>query len=268
MSFYSENDRNNALKRVSEWLEKQESVLAVILVGSGAKGFRDRFSDIDLTAVLDENSDVDGFLTEYQEYLNSEFDVMINHRVWGRPLAVAVLDNLLEIDISAVFLHELRAVRESWKVLSDRSGQAEKVMQDTWSERASADTSGRAVSGFNGAAWGFWHYLMYAALAVKRGDLWRACWEIQYVRDMIVDLTGLESGVETKRYRDVGQFPVETLARLEKTFPAGFTQGEFARALKETAEFIYDILEERFGDTLEFPRDKMKEYFAVTIEGI
>ena len=193
---------------------------------------------------------------------------MINHRVWGRPLAVAVLDNLLEIDISAVFLHELRAVRESWKVLFDRSGQAECVMQRTWNERMSADTSERADGEFNNAAWGFWHYLMYAALAVRRNDLWRACWEIQYVRDMIVDLTGLESGLETKRYRDVKNFPADTLARLEKTFPAGFAQGEFARALKETAWLIYDILEERFGDNLEFPRDKMMEYFSVTIEDL
>ena len=268
MSFYSENDRNIVLERVSEWLEKQRSVLAVILVGSGAKGFRDRFSDIDLTVVLDGNADIDEFFEEYQEYLNSGFTVMINHRVWGRPLTVAVLDNLLEIDISAVFLHELRAIRESWKVLSDRSGQAESVMQRTWNEGMSADTSERVDSGFNGAAWGFWHYLMYAALAVKRGDLWRACREIQYVRDMIVELTGLQSGLETKRYRDVKKFPAVTLARLEKTFPAGFTQGEFARALKETAEFIYDILEERFRDTLEFPRDKMTEYFAVTIEDL
>ena len=97
--------------------------------------------------------------------------------------------------------------------------------------------------------------------------MWRACWEIQYVRDMIVNLTGLRTGFETKRYRDVKNFPAETLDRLEKTFPAGFTQGEFARALKETAWLIYDILEERFGDNLEFPRDKMMEYFAVTIGG-
>lgn len=268
MSFYSENDRNNILERVSDWLEKQEAVSSAILVGSGAKGFRDRFSDIDLTVVLDNNADIDGFLTEYQAHLNSEFAVVINHRVWCRPLAVAVLDNLLEIDISAVFLNELCAVKDSWKVLFDRSGQAESVMQRSWNERTSADMSERAESEFNGAAWGFWHYLIYAALAVKRGDLWRACWEIQYVRDMIVELTGLQSGVETKRYRDVKNFPAGTLERLEKTFPAGFTQMEFAQALKETAWLIYDILEERLGDTLEFPRDKMKEYFAVTIEDL
>ena len=268
MSFYSENDRSDILERVSDWLEKQEYVSSVILVGSGAKGFRDRFSDIDFTVVLDDSADVDGFLSAYQSYLSSEFAVMINHRVRGRPLAVAVLDNLLEIDISAVFLNELRAVRESWKVLSDRSGQAESVMQRTWSEKASAEQSERTDSEFNTAAWGFWHYLIYAALAIKRGDLWRACREIQFVRDMAVELTGLRAGLETKRYRDVGQFPAETLARLEKTFPAGFTRQEYAKALKETAELVYDILEERLGDTLEFPRDRMKEYFAVTIENL
>ena len=268
MSFYSENDRNNILERVSDWLGNQESVLSAILVGSGAKGFRDRFSDIDLTVVLDGNADVDEFLAKYQQWLNSEFAIMINHRVWGRPLAVAVLDNLLEIDISAVFLHELHAVRESWKVLFDKNGQAENVMQKTWNERTSADQSEYADSEFNGAAWGFWHYLIYAALAVKRGDLWRACWEIQYVRGMIVDLTGLQSGLETKRYRDVKNFPAATLERLERTFPAGFTQREFALALKETSKFIYDILEERLGDTLEFPRAKMNEYFAVTIDDL
>ena len=261
MSIFTEGYRAEVLEQITDFLKSCKSVLSVIVVGSGANGFRDQLSDIDLTVVVDDKTDTDAFLAEYQAYLNETFRVMINHRVPGRPLTVAMFDNFLEIDMSAVILNQLCAVKDSWRVVFDRTDSAEKIMQETFKSRLSADSSERKNNEYQVAAWGFWHYIIYASIAIRRNDLWRASWEMGYLRDTAIGLLGLEYGVETKRNRDVKLFPDEMLQRLQKTMPFDFNQETFSIALKNMTDLIYDILEKHFDKNgLEFPREKMIEF--------
>lgn len=267
MSFFTEEYRSGALEQIIDFLKSHNDVLSVIIVGSGAKGFRDIYSDIDLTVVINDKTNIDTFILEYQLYLNNKFNVMINHRVGERPLAIAVLDNFLEIDISAVYLNQLSAVRNSWNVIFDKTEQAEKIMQETLQSRISADLSEHIDNEFHNAAWGFWHYIIYSAIAIKRNDLWRANWEMEYLRNNAIQLLGLKYGIETKRNRDVKLFPAEILKRLQNTIPVGFTQTDFWVALKNLCDLIYDIFDEHFEETvIEFPREKMAELISFVIE--
>lgn len=266
MSAFTEKERADILEQITSYLKNRKDVLSVILVGSGANGFRDKLSDIDLTIVADDKTDIDAFLSEYQMFLNDKFNIMINHRVPGRPIVITMLENFLEIDMSAVFPDKLCAVKNSWRVLSDKTGQAENIMQETWEKRTSADISQRMNNEYQAAEWGFWHYLIYASIAVYRNDLWRAYWEIQYVRDMAINLLGYKFHAETKRNRDVKLFPAEVLTRLEKTVPCRFTQTEFSAAIKNIADLMYDIFEEHSGkNETEFPREKMSEFLAFAL---
>ena len=269
MSFFTEQDRSDILEQLIIYLKSRDEVLSVILVGSGADGFRDRLSDIDLTIVIDSKTDIDTFISEYQSCISNRFNIMINHRVPGRPLAITVLDNFLEIDMSAVYLDDLFAVRNIWRVLFDKTEQAEIIMEKTSKSRLSVDHSGLMDNEFKAAEWGFWHYIIYAATSIRRNDLWRAHWEMGYVRDMIIQLLGLKYGLETKRNRDVKLFPAEALERLQKTIPQEFTTLGFAVALKDLTDLIYDIFDEHFDKSqIEFPREKMEEYLSFALEGI
>ena len=266
MSVFSEKERSDILEKIITYLKNREDVLSVILVGSGANGFRDKLSDIDLAIVTDDKTDIDIFLSEYQLYLNDKFDIMINHRVPGRPLVITMLENFLEIDMSVVFLNKLCAVKNSWKVLSDKTGQAENIMQETWEKHISADISERMNNEYQAAEWGFWHYLIYASIAVYRNDLWRAYWEIQYVRDMAINLLGYKFHAETKRNRDVKLFPEEILERLKKTVPCRFTQPEFISAIKNLTDLMYDIFDEHSSEnSTEFPHEKMAEFLSFAL---
>ena len=269
MSAFTKKERSDILEQITEHLESLEDVQSVILVGSGATGFRDKLSDIDLTIAANDKTDIDIFLSEYQLYLNNKFDVMINHRVPGRPLVIAMLENFLEIDVSIVYLNQLCAVKNSWRVIFDKTGQTENIMQETWGNRISADISERINNEYQAAEWGFWHYLIYAAIAVHRNDLWRAYWEIQYLRDMTINLLGYKFGAETKRNRDVKLFPSEILDRLEKTIPCRFTQTEFLSVIKNISDLMYDIFDEHSGKkSAEFPREKMEEFLSYALEEI
>lgn len=267
MSFFTEEYRNSVLEQIIGYLKSRDDMLSIIIVGSGANGFRDIYSDIDLTVVIDDKTDIDTFLLDYQSYLDEKFKVMINHRVSDRSLAIAMFENFLEIDISAVYLNQLAAIKNNWNVVFDKTEQAENIMQETLKSRISADLSESIDNEFKAAVWGFWHYIIYSAIAIKRNDLWRANWEMEYLRNNAIHLLGLKYGVETKRNRDVKLFPTKILKRLQDTFSFEFNSAGFMTALKNLCELIYDIFEKHFcKNIIEFPREKMTEFISFVFE--
>lgn len=267
MSCFTEEYRKGVLEQIIDFLKNRNDMQSVIIVGSGAEGFRDKYSDIDLTVVIDDKTDTDTFLSDYQSFLDDTFSIMINHRVPGRSLAIALLENFLEIDISAVHIDQLSAVRRSWKVVYDKTGQAENIMQETFKNRKSADLSERIDGEFKAAVWGFWHYIIYSVVAIKRNDLWRANWEMEYVRNNVIQLLGLKYGIETKRNRDVKSFPSVILKHLQDTVPVEFTKLGFTAALQSLCNLVYDTFEEHFEKSvIEFPRDKMTEFISYVLE--
>lgn len=53
---FSGKYRENALEKIIEMLKNDMRIMAVIVVGSGAKGFSDVFSDIDLCIVIEDDN--------------------------------------------------------------------------------------------------------------------------------------------------------------------------------------------------------------------
>lgn len=265
MSSFTEKDRNNTLEKIVHFLKNHRSVLSVILVGSGATGFTDRYSDLDFAVVIDDDANADEFLSEYQNFPDSEFDIMINHRVWGRPLVSAVLNNYLEIDASAVYTNQLRASRKAWKVLVDKTRQAETLMKKSYDEGQEGRNHEQIDQKYNSTVWSFRQYIMYAIIAVNRNDLWSAHWEMQYIRDLAIKLSGCKLGLETKRNRDVKLFPEDIKEKLIKTLPIGFNQREYALALKNLIYIIYNIFQEHYGENLDFPKERMINLYELIL---
>ena len=266
MSFFTEEYRSGVLQQIISFLKCRDDMLSVIIVGSGSYDFRDRYSDIDLTVVINDKIDIDTFFSGYQSYLDKNFNIMINHRVPGRSLAIAIFDNFLEIDISAVYLNQLSATRDNWNVIFDTTEQVENIMRETFKNRKAADLSEHISNAYQTVAWGFWHYIIYSLIAIKRNDLWRANWEMEYLRNDVIRLLGFKYGVETKRNRDVRLLPTEILKRLQDTISVEFTQTGFTEALKNLCDLIYDIFYEHFDEAvIEFPRDKMTEFISFVL---
>ena len=56
---YTEEERNLILKKLIKGLEEKDEILSVIMVGSGAYGFNDKYSDLDLSLVINDNFKVE-----------------------------------------------------------------------------------------------------------------------------------------------------------------------------------------------------------------
>jgi len=137
--------------------------------------------------------------------------VIAYQQMLKRGLQVYLLDNYLELDIGYVTIDMVVARRGRWKVMFDKAGTVDEDMIKSW-EQSSKDNRGKTSSvnmdeKLSNYVSEIWHYLFQAAIAIKRGEYWRATREMYIVGNMIIELKGLRHSLETKRCRDVDKFP-------------------------------------------------------------
>ena len=218
---YSPATRAAILDRLLTALQSDTRVTGLLVVGSGAEGFEDAHSDIDLCAVT---TSVDDVRTAFQECglkIHELLPVFHSHEVPRTPnvyLWSFLLENFLEIDLSFLCLDDLKATRDRWKTVFDRSGRIEGIMQSSWENRPKPNLE----EIYRYRLDSIWHYIKYAVVAIHRKQPWRAIYEIEQIRNQAIELRGLRVELETKRFRHVDQMSEDFLACLEDTLVLSF----------------------------------------------
>ncbi len=262
-SHYSPDTREAILDRLLAALQSDKRLAGLLVVGSGAEGFEDDHSDIDLCAVT---TSVDDVRPAFQEWgmkireMLPMFHSLESPRAPNVYLWVFLLENFLEIDLCFLCLDDLRATRKRWKTVFDRSGRIENIMLSTWENRPKPDLE----EAYRSQISSIWHCIKHAAIAVQRQQPWRAIFELELIRDRTIELRGLREELETKRFRHVDQMPEDFLVGIEQALVLSLKDTDIMNALKAaTACFFrearqYDkILNLELAERLE---TKMKTY--------
>ena len=135
---YSPVTREAILNRFLTALRSDERIAGLVIVGSGAEGFEDDYSDIDLCAVTTLADDVKPAFQEWGVKIREMlpmFHSLESPRAPNVYLWVFLLENFLKIDLCFLCLDDLRATRKRWKTVFDRSGRIESIMQSSWENR-------------------------------------------------------------------------------------------------------------------------------------
>jgi predicted nucleotidyltransferase len=107
-------------------------VLGMLLVGSGAEGFNDKFSDLDLVYVV-EPQRYSGSFSALQSAVESEvrsiFRTTYHHRV-DVTVMCCLLDHLLEVDVGVWSSEVLFASSSKWKLIWARDPAASALITD------------------------------------------------------------------------------------------------------------------------------------------
>lgn len=240
---FSPAERQSILGRLLTAMAQDDRIRGVLVVGSGATGFADAYSDIDLCVVVERPEEVRGVFEAWGRKLRQLLRIFFaGESVRGENvfLWVLLLDNFLELDISFQCLDDLEARRGHWTTAFDRSGRIEAILKASWARRKAPDVQtayDRIVS------WA-WHYVMRAAMATQRGELWRALWELEQVRSQAIELRGLRTGLDTKRFRSVDRMAPSFLSAMERTLVVELTRAEILRALREATTSLFAEAEE------------------------
>ena len=266
MKLFSTDQRERIKTQIIDFCKSNESILSLVLVGSGAVGFTDDISDLDFYLIVDheENmSDVMDYVKENIEKYNSS---LFFQQMNMRKLQVYLLDNYLEIDIGYSVLSEAAASKERFKVIFDKTDTVEILMKESWQnikdkqhlKSSSADIREK----FKEYADDTFHYLFHAAAAIKREQYWRCVTEMEIVRNRIIEIKGYKYSFETKRFRNVDNFPKDELVSLQRTLVSELTHDALLQNLLCLVDLSYTEFESHFGNDIIVNRAHVMEYIS------
>jgi hypothetical protein len=118
------------LDHLVDALQEDQRIAGAVLVGSGAVGFLDEESDLDVVAAVASAHDATAVYQEWGPLLEQRLPVVyrgqagpfqLAHRLHGVLLDAG--GSLLELDFSFTPVTDLRALRPRWKLLFDRTGE-------------------------------------------------------------------------------------------------------------------------------------------------
>ena len=263
---YSPATREATLNRLLTALQSDKRITSLLVVGSGAEGFEDDHSDIDLCAVTTSADDVRPAFQEWGVKIHEMLSVFHSLESVRGPnvyLWVCLLENFLEIDLCFLCLDDLKATRNRWKTVFDHSGKIEDIMQSSWENRPKPDLE----EAYRSRLSPIWHCIKHAAIAVQRKEPWRAIFELEQIRDRTIELRGLRDGLETKRFRHVDQMSEDFLKGLERTLVLSLRDVDIMNALKaatacffQEARHFDEMLDLKLAERFE---TKMKAYLEL-----
>lgn len=264
-SLCSPEQRQECLDRLLEALGKDERISGVAIVGSGAEGFDDRYSDIDLSVVVEMEEETPRVFQDWKQWVERLFNVIwYAEAVYGPSnlLHIFLLDGFLELDMGILSFSNLAARRARWRVAFDRSGTIDQIMRESWDQRRKPHVR----TTYQRRLDSIWHFIIRAAVAVKRDQPWAALHELEQIRNRAVELAELHTGLENKHFREMHRMPQAFLAELEQTLLSTTDPRAIMEALKAATRCFFSQarrLDQALGlDRAARLQAKMEEYLA------
>lgn len=234
---FTPSEREKILKHLLTVYKKDDRITGIILVGSGAIGFTDEYSDIDIVAVVDPHYSTQVVFQEWVQRISEELPVIHRFEVSHNEqsfLAGFLLSGCLEIDFGVVSIDELIARKGRWQVLYDRTQELETKLQKSWEarERDNPQAMGKRLASV-------WHYIIQAVVSVQRKQLWRALHNLEEIRNRSLRLAGLRHGLVVSHYRQIDELPQNELKAYEQTIAQAVTASEIMRALQVAVQCFF-----------------------------
>jgi len=232
---FTEADRDAALERVVALLSEDRRVEAVLLTGSLGRGQGDRWSDIDLDAVIANDADAEAVTTDWEGLAYREWPVVHHYATEFGTTRVRgfLLRDALLLDLAFTPIGDL----EVWapvQVLFDRTGRVTQVAEKWAPWSPIPDWSGE--SGF--AA----HDILHACVAANRGRGWQSVYFLQRIRNRTLALASERLGFDSDDFTRVDDLPADETSPLEATLVPNLELGGLVAAIERATRAFLDEL--------------------------
>jgi hypothetical protein len=215
---FTVEERERAQERILELAKSDPRIVAGAAVGSLATGSGDRWSDLDLTFGVAEDTVIADVLEDLTRKVVAAFDAVV---LFDLPFEstiyrVFLLPGALQVDLSFTPASDFGARGPRWKLLF-----GEDIEREHTPPPSAREIFGYAV-----------HEAVRARFCIERGRLWQAVYLIDDLRDHAFALASLRRGLEAAFARDVHQLPEELQASFEDTLVRSLEPEELLRALR------------------------------------
>ena len=233
------NDLVNLLNTIPE-------VSAAILIGSATTGYTDELSDIDIMLIVNNENKIVAVMDSVCAGIKAKYNVLCFAQLNERKLQICLLDNFLELNFSYRTIETLEARAAAWQIIFDKTGIADSIMFSThkkFEETTCKNIKNAYQSKLAEYSEQIWHFIFHATAAINRGRFWKAVSELEYARNIIIELKGLRYSLSMHRNGEVDKIPNDELALLEKTLPFILTKEALKDNLNHLIIAAYNELE-------------------------
>lgn len=242
-NIFSVKDRQEVFDFVLNLVKKHNKIVSLVQVGSGSFGYNDNRSDLDFVIALDTNDSMLEVMEYVSQKIKEKYNVIFFSQQENRHLQCFVLSNLLEIDIGYGGYEHAAAWKPAFKVIFDNSGVVEEKMIKSREWMDNSIYGEKQKKDIVLACEQSWMRLMHAAVAINRGNFFRAVGEIDFVRNLYINLLGNRFKLESKLNREIDKLPEIEKSAIKSTFITGESSEELWKSLLNLTELIYKELE-------------------------
>ena len=256
---FSVQDRQAVFEFIRSIAAECDRIVALVQVGSGANGFHDEHSDLDFVVALDSGKSMPEVMEYMHRKISAKYELAFFTQNESRHLQNYILSDLLEIDIGYGGYEHAAAWKPAFKVLFDHSGTVEEKMVQSREWMDDSVYGEKQKKDMEQARNVVWFFLMHAAVAIHRGNCFRAIGEMEAARALYLDLLGDRYRLESARNREIDKLPEAEKAAVRSTYAAGESPSELRTALLNLTALVYKELE---GVDVPVTQEMLHDYYA------
>jgi len=252
--------REKILNDVVDYAYSLQEVVAVLVIGSGAIGFKDNLSDIDLSIIVRQS--LDEVMDCVKKYIESNFTLLISlEDKEKRHMQVFFTDEMLELDVGYQRQAEAQVTKPAWIVMKDKTDTLESILAQQWNKKIieKEKTKDSLCKKQKDVLDEFvWHYLYIAIKSIKRNEVFRAIKEMEHARNLLIETLCMHYGIDSdRRFKGVDDLPLDVKEKLVMTYPVEMNHTALHKAVKNLIAFVYEV-----SDTVYLPFDAINNYYV------
>jgi predicted nucleotidyltransferase len=252
---YTTIERENLLHQLIDYCKTIKKVQGFLLVGSGATGFRDECSDLDVLIVVENSEDTELVQKVLHDFIHNYNKVLMS-KLYRHEEDIFVIcylfDNYLELDLGIWSFKKIRATKPYWKLIYDVKNNIQEKLEETLKLHevpCFEDVIKDSIS-FT------WQFVHSASIAIKRNNLLKAVKDIDVLRDKIIQFICIKNGVLYDFDKNFDRLDGPFVSRLIKTYEIRMDAVYITQSLHEVIALYFDVIYDELGDNEEIKNNE------------
>lgn len=261
MPLFAEHEREVALARALELLEADPRIEAAVLTGSLGSQTMDRWSDLDIDAVIAAGQSTERVASDWVSLVYREWPVAHHYETnFGSSIVRGfLLDSGLVLDFGFDPVEDF-TVWAPVRVAFDRTGTATRIAEAPEAWTPTPDWRGEA--GFA------WHDVLHACNAAARGRLWQSLYFLQRVRNRTLALACERRGFDADEFKHTDELPAEERDPLLTSLVVDLSTSSLSAALQVATRAFLDELRRGDPDLAEKLNMPLRGYVEATRDAV
>ena len=230
---YVSEERLELREKILSFVRDNQEFVCLLQIGSGAEGFTDIYSDIDLMAGCIDAPAVERANRKLCEFFENSGTVYIDHRKWAESILglSAYWENGLSVDLSFMPTSEMPILSKTWQLLWSRDDELESVLKEK-----SNKLIPNSVVVDDSYHHAFFYLLRKAEIALCRGNYIYAEMVLNEARQKLLLAEAMIEGKKLHQFKAYHTLSQEFLLSVQETYPCGLTQEALEQAKNALVE--------------------------------